>query len=722
MLLIILCALSITASAAGLSIRRSLKPDLQSCYLALLGAICSISSISIAALELSSFNTASLILSQAAVLLVIVLFRLVLNSPPILRRSKPNLRGAVPLLLILAAAAALRMPASNYAFGGQDQGIYVNTGNHIAREGKISLTDPMFAVLGGDAAVGEHYLKYNYNWAKKDDNGRWSGVMLPGIYVSDLDRAELVPQFYHLHSLWIAVCSLMLGQEYAVAFLPLFGVLLVCAIYLLTQALVLDRLTALMAALLAAINPALCYFSRLPVSETTAGLFFVSALLFYIQSGGSSRRLLLMSAWCFGALFFTRITGFVFVPIALSILLYRIALTKNQVLRLNLFVYGFAVLLLFGLSFLHGVLLSFPYTTEIYRINLGYSGSLYSLLFVGIPIAAVLYLVSAALIVRFSSQLRRAAVPFAKHRRGIAAACILSYLAVTAVLGWKLAFSDAYLGDTWLDKRWHIAGGGLSGLRRFNFFVIARIITIAGLIAMLFGAVRVMSRSAYSSRFMALSAFFSAFLVLLTLKKHSTPYLYYYGRYLVSEVVPLALVLASIGFATTAKLIKRSAPRRAAIAIIGILMLAPSALYAVRQSQATEYEEVYAAIKSIDGTLSKDAVVLIDKRRIPSVQVATTLRLTFGRPTFIIDWPSLHSQGLRNLCRYLESKGLEVFLVSSQGGWARSKIFRKSGETELVITELKRTLNDGLPGDFNTITNKIGVYRYSPPEDSVTGG
>lgn len=680
-------------------------------FAAVIAGICAISTAALVLLGFRSFSPHAL-LALLAPPAALGLFRLRQRRPRFAAR-----RGSVMQALVLAAvlllALFLRFPAAHYAFGGQDQGIYVATGHQIARSGHEVVKDPLLGDLGEDSFLGTHYLKHNYRWARKDSSGEWSGVMLPGLYVSDLDRAELVPQFYRLHTLWIAISAAFLGPPEAVSFLPWFGTLLAAAVFLLTRALSGSSAAALGAALLAAVNPALAYFARLPVSETSSALFFVSGLLFYVLSQERKPGLLALSAWCFGCLFFTRITGFVIMPLLLLLAAYRLLFICEARRRRALIAFGFGVLILYAASWGYGLFRSEAYATEIYRIYLGLGPQpADSAALVVFPL--LFFLAATAASSAGHRPLRRIVAAAARRRGTLVSLMLCLYAAALVWRGWQIAYSDAFRGDPWLDIRWKIAGGGLKSLEHFSAIVLAGYLTIGGALCAGFGLKSVMERSFYTSRYTAFSLLFLPLLLLLTLKKHSVPYSYYYGRYLVSEVLPLAVVLAAIGSAKLLEKIKRPPLRRAAAFALALAVFAPSLKSAFEQARRTELEGFFGSLAQLQQEMPEKSLILIDSREAPAERLATSLRLVFGRTTYIFSWQELQRRGFHRLAAYFADRGYSVYLLSARSGWERSPAIEKNGDFNLGRLELIQAPGERLPETYIRRPLALTLYSYLP--------
>ncbi|MCA9695976.1 MAG: hypothetical protein KC431_00520, partial [Myxococcales bacterium] len=134
-----------TACLLGVGLRRRLG-GARASMVALAGTMVSTSAVGLILLDARALTPSWLSPALAAALLlwgvvVMVLRRRWSTSVPVVAED-PQLRrinrvGAATLLLLLIGAAAMRGNPSPYLHGGQDQGIYVNVGHHIARTGRL---------------------------------------------------------------------------------------------------------------------------------------------------------------------------------------------------------------------------------------------------------------------------------------------------------------------------------------------------------------------------------------------------------------------------------------------------------------------------------------------------------------------------------------------------------------------------------------------------------
>jgi 4-amino-4-deoxy-L-arabinose transferase-like glycosyltransferase len=168
-------------------------------------------------------------------------------------------RGEVIFLVTLSIVmAVLYFRPHQFIFGGADAGVYINLGANLSRTGNWLIRNPVLsAIPKADYAMlfREHppYLIPRYNH-------------LPGFYVSDNNAGKILPQFYPLHPVWLAVAHGLGGLQANLFMTPLWGLLGVLALYFAVRE-AFDRRTAAIAAAILAVTPTQIWFSRYPTSE-----------------------------------------------------------------------------------------------------------------------------------------------------------------------------------------------------------------------------------------------------------------------------------------------------------------------------------------------------------------------------------------------------------------------------------------------------------------------
>jgi hypothetical protein len=182
------------------------------------------------------------------------------------------------MVVILLGALFLNGTPSEVILGGRDAGIYVNTGIMIARTGGIRQADSIVADLAqrkahdGDAAQAWSNLLGVQSGARFMS----SRLRLAGLFIDD-SRSDgaFTPQFLHLFPAWIALFAALFGVNLGILATGFAGVIGVWSVGMAGRAMHRPWVGVIAMALLT-LNGVQVWFSRYPMSETTAQwLFFV---------------------------------------------------------------------------------------------------------------------------------------------------------------------------------------------------------------------------------------------------------------------------------------------------------------------------------------------------------------------------------------------------------------------------------------------------------------
>jgi 4-amino-4-deoxy-L-arabinose transferase-like glycosyltransferase len=221
--------------------------------------------------------------------------------------------------------------------GGLDAGVYANTGVAIARTGSIVQHDPIVAEIGQRAAQGDELAKqiesniFGVQSAKRNIATR---LRAAGFFINsgELAQGRVVPQFFHLWPVWIAIFVSMLGPTLGLVATGAFGTLGVVLLGLLGRRIG-GPLTGILGALFLALMTPQVWFSRMSTSEALAQALTLAGLWAFTHFADAARRR--EQIWwggvvggTFGALALTRIDCFWVVGPALALLVY-VALTRR---------------------------------------------------------------------------------------------------------------------------------------------------------------------------------------------------------------------------------------------------------------------------------------------------------------------------------------------------------------------------------------------------------
>ena len=273
--------------------------------------------------------------------------------------TRPNARV---IWLLIAVTLFFRLVPYNYVFGGQDQGVYVNMAAQIVRGGGVHVAEETLARIDDRAS---RALYFNDNYVQQ--------IQRPGIYVSDYaaDGSPILEfQFYHLFAVWMAVFSGLFGQPAGVYALTFMAVASVVYFYRLALALGGPKAAAWTGFLLAC-NPLHAFFSKFPVTEVPTLMFSAMGLGFLAVYAtappeGRHRRWLVVAAIGMAGVFFTRISGFMYLPFLVAIALLAAIWDEQRSRAAAIVTWVGVVLAIFVVSCLYGLHWSRTYANAIY--------------------------------------------------------------------------------------------------------------------------------------------------------------------------------------------------------------------------------------------------------------------------------------------------------------------------------------------------------------------
>ncbi len=167
--------------------------------------------------------------------------------------------------LVLLAVLLFFHP-HEFLLGGADAGVYVNLGRNIAQTGRWLVDDPLMV----DAAS----ALYPALFRQQPEHMATRYIQFPGFYLPEPSKGLVIPQFYPLHPIWMAIFYSLGGLRFSLLTTPLWGLLGVLSVYF-TATHLFNQRTGRLAALFLTITATQVWFSRYPTAETlTQFLFF----------------------------------------------------------------------------------------------------------------------------------------------------------------------------------------------------------------------------------------------------------------------------------------------------------------------------------------------------------------------------------------------------------------------------------------------------------------
>jgi 4-amino-4-deoxy-L-arabinose transferase-like glycosyltransferase len=181
------------------------------------------------------------------------------------------LRGGIfeiGLALILASCLLVYFRPHEYILGSADAGTYMNIAANLAKTGRWVVQDEFSAWLSqyGPTAFYHSPTSLPVQW------------QFYGWYNDPLIKDRILPQFFPMHPCLLAVGVWLGGVWGGLYVTPLWGMMAIAAVYLLSRRLF-NRPVALLAAILLAISPTQFYFSRYPTAEPLTLVFLFVGLL-----------------------------------------------------------------------------------------------------------------------------------------------------------------------------------------------------------------------------------------------------------------------------------------------------------------------------------------------------------------------------------------------------------------------------------------------------------
>lgn len=216
---------------------------------------------------------------------------------------------AACLLALVVIGVLVRTPSIPAPLAGRDQGTYVLRAALTARSGSLGFVDEVLARAGREQAEDllGLYPKHDEPWRRD----RYEAAYRPGTYLASRDRGEVAVQFFHLHPMLLAVERVTLGERGGTGH---FALPWQAGVWLLVMACVVRRVWprgpwAALALALLVVSPLAIWTQRTPLSETTMALFEWAALLVALRLRDAPRdaselwlltTLLGLSAWVRG--------------------------------------------------------------------------------------------------------------------------------------------------------------------------------------------------------------------------------------------------------------------------------------------------------------------------------------------------------------------------------------------------------------------------------------
>jgi len=569
-----------------------------------------------------------------------------------------------PILLLILIAVLFRNEPYLYVMGGQDQGVYVNMSKVYENRGEVFQIDQVRKNLK-QANIKNIYDRNNLRNNTLSVKNKFEGCFVPGVYIADESRSKYVFQFYHLHPLWMAIFGNFFGDQNRVYSLVFFSLISIISFYFLAFEYTKSIGLAFIVGFLLAINPLHAFFSKFPVTEVVA-LGFTSAAFYYLvryyklaKEKDYNFLYLMLSAGLMGCFFFTRISGFMYIPFFYVMLLSIQLYIKDNIFRRQLVSYVFMVFSLYIISVFYGLHFSYPYAHEIYLMTFGkILGSYWHIILIIIStmLLFLYFVVQSIEKTKFSNLINKVSNYFIQ----ILPYLFLLVIAVGLLKIYQLGFTDKFLGNSWIDLRWHMAG------TRWGAFLYSSLIVaikyLSPFIFILFIIELFSHRKKVSASRTMLLFFLFCFWGYIAFLQNTIPYQYYYARYLLSEVIPYTLLFALISAYNSGNYTKKG------FMLFKYLLIFTACIYSfyftLFQFKGNVADGAYDSLKQITNSINKNDLILLDKNQFQYLyEIRLPLIYQLNKNVFLFNNTSELYQIMNS---HITSEFNDVFILSQR--------------------------------------------------------
>ncbi len=574
----------------------------------------------------------------------------------------PGDRWTWLLLGVLFVAAVLYFHPHEYVLGGSDAGVYVNLGGHIAHSGSLLFRDPELVALDSTT--------YPALFRQQPSRFITHYIQFPGFYLSDDQTGLIIPQFYPLHPVWLAILYSLGGVRASLYATPLWGVLACLAVGL-TAATLFGRRTGTLAATLLAISATQIWFARYPTSEAlTQLLLFGGIYAFSRYMTDESPLMGALAGLALGQVMLVRVDAYFLLGIPVLWVAY-LRLTRRLGRRHLVFLVPFLALSLHSL--VHGRLQSWPYLYNSYR---------WQLQRLPLPAFAV---VGGVLLVGFlfvdawaGGRPERLSWLARWVGRGATALALLVVLA--ALYAYFIRPRQANLAA---EIPYWYADHTFPYVEPYNLVRLGWYLSPLGIALAVLGAWWMLRHdlSQRTALFLGIGLFFS--FLYLENSRNNPHHIYVMRRY-VPAVIPAFTIAAAYALERwwrrpSIHLPWRAVPGEAhkyrgrwrwlawGVIVVQVASLLYAARIVVRQ---VDHRGLVDQLTSWAESLDANAVILFDDDRAVSAgaTVGTALRYLFGRTVFDLQEEHLTGEILENLVRTWHAQGRRVLIAVGPNG------------------------------------------------------
>lgn len=648
------------------------------------------STIAIISLMLSRFNAFTSVISGT--ILTLSIFWASKNKSNFSFSIKNNTH-LLPIIMLLLIGLFFRSEPYLFIAGGQDQGVYVNMSKYYEKYGKTLITDNVRANLPEDLI--KKYDSFNINTIHHHpDNlvkNQFESSYLPGVYVKNQSDSTYVFQFYHLHPLWMSIFGKSFGDLNRIYSLVFFSLISIVAFYLLAFEFTRRKDIAFIAGALLAINPLHTFFSKYPATEIVAFSFTTLSFYYLLKYYNLARENkhfpghLVISALLIAGMFFTRISGFMYLPFFYLILISVHIYIDDELLKKQLKIYVYSVFILYAASVIYGLNFSYPYSKEIYSSAFspifGINWKTWMLLLAG------LWVIVHFLILNISkSSWHKGLKDFISGSRSFIPYIILIITCIGLYKVYQLGFTEHYIHHALYDLRFNAAGTGWNALLYWSVFVTFEY--LSPFIFIIFWYILITQTKNNNAPRTMLVLFLTFFFAYISLLQWFIPFQYYYARYLVSEAVPFILLFTVIG-------IDRLTKTRNVAYLLLILSAAYMLYFSFTQFNGKEMQGFRESLDEIKKHVGESDIVILDRRLLYFVyEIKTPLVFYYNYNVLSVDKHD-DEKFINHFCNkdnnvyFFNENRKNNYAKLIKTIWLRTEIFEHTNKipTEIIHTE-----------------------------------
>lgn len=607
-------------------------------------------------------------------------------------------RELIVVVAILLTGGVLFARPAEFILGGADAGVYINLGANTAKTGALLIGDALTAGLPTTARPG--FLRTQPPPQETDY------LRFPGFYLSETQPGELIPQFYPLHTLWLAVGYALGGVPLELLLTPIWAVLGLWAIYLFARA-VFSWQFAAVATLLVAVTPLQLYFSRYPTAEPMTQYFTWTGLWCFTNFVTYRRPRPLWglgAGLALGQVFLVRIDA---LPMLILPAMWLLWLFVGRGWRRDEWPFWISYTALLLLAVFHGFWFSAPYTLNTYR-------AVGALALRGWPIFIVLLVLAIGAVIvvrRFLPRLLHHPARAVQIWRGrILLAAGLALLAIYAYFLRPL-WGTGLIGEYWYG------GGAVPDSNHENLVRLGWYLTPLGIGLATLGGMILLLWSDWRKLWPWLLVG-GAFTFLYIYDILNNPFQIYAMRRYVPVVTP-TLVIAAVGWlAWLWTRPRRQFVLRGAALILGGVWLAGMLANSRLIVSNVEYAGVTRQVEALAGQFPANAVLLfVDPAPVGlGVVVGTPLHFLHDLPAYDLQEEQLTTAVLAEQIAQWQRAGYAPYIIRTPGAALPlpDTMVRPAGAFQITFPQLEQSYFHP-PGFVQSLDLAMEIYAVAPP-------